>query len=164
MTSTADARVVLVDRLATREARRSEATIQADVRSLLLDVELGLAEGDLEVNLEAQVGDGRRIDVEVGCTVIEVKRDLQAQAVVVQATTQLAGYVMTRAEQTGQRYVGVLTDGSIWIAFHEVDGSLHEERPRLSTGGPDGRRRFSRLVAVAAARLDRFATKPRQGA
>lgn len=33
---------------------------------------------------------------------------------------------MARAEQTEQRYVGVLTDGSIRIAFHEVDGALLE--------------------------------------
>lgn len=53
---------------------RSEATIQSDVRMLLLDPELGLGEDDLEVHLETQVGHHRRIDVEVGATVIEVKK------------------------------------------------------------------------------------------
>ncbi len=46
---------------------RSEATVQSDVRNLLLDAELGLT----DVQLETQVGEQhRRIDVEVGCTVI----------------------------------------------------------------------------------------------
>jgi hypothetical protein len=26
----------------------------------------------------------------------------------------------------GQRYVGILTDGELWIAFHEVDQQLEE--------------------------------------
>ena len=69
-TSTDSARLAVVDRLVAKSGVRSEATIQADVRMLLLDPELGLAENDLEVQLEAPVGQGRRIDVEVGCTVI----------------------------------------------------------------------------------------------
>ena len=103
---------------------RSEATIQSDVRMLLLDPELGLAEDDLDVQLEAQVGKGRRIDVEVGCTVIEVKKSLHSPAVVAPAVEQLTDYVETRSEEMGQRYVGILTDGKLWIVFHEVDGHL----------------------------------------
>lgn len=102
---------------------RSEATIQSDVRMLLLDSELGLS----DVQLEAKVGEHhRRIDVEVGCTVVEVKKTLASDTAVVAAREQLAGYVVTRQAEMGQRYVGILTDGELWIAFHEVDGQLHE--------------------------------------
>lgn len=109
----------VVRRLATRSATRSEATIQADVRALLLAAGLGLD----EVHLETQVGDGRRIDVEVGFAIVEVKKDLRAESAVSAAAEQLAGYVKAREAQSGQRYLGVLTDGVIWLAYqlqHEV--------------------------------------------
>ncbi len=114
----------LLRRLADRERVRSEATVQADVRQLLLTGGLGLGDHDLDVQLETQVGDRRRIDVEVGFTVIEVKKDLRHAGIVRAAEEQLAGYVATRAAQTGQRYVGVLTDGREWRAYHERDGKL----------------------------------------
>jgi len=108
----------LVDRLADRDRVRAEAVIQADIRQLLLSGGLGLAEHDLDVDLETPVPGRRRIDVEVGFTVIEVKRDLRSAAVVRDAIKQLAGYVASRSEQTGQRYVGILTDGTDWRAYH----------------------------------------------
>jgi hypothetical protein len=114
----------LLRRLADRERVRSEATVQADVRQLLLTGGLGLGDHDLDVRLETQLGDRRRIDVEVGLTVIEVKKDLRNAGVVRAAVDQLAGYLATRAAQTGQRYVGVLTDGREWRAYHERDGKL----------------------------------------
>src|SRR5439155_17267687 len=49
---------------------------KADVRQFLLAAPLSLEPGDI-AELEAQVGEGHRIDVEVGATVIEVKRDLR---------------------------------------------------------------------------------------
>ncbi|MGH3905547.1 MAG: N-6 DNA methylase [Pseudonocardiaceae bacterium] len=121
----------LLRRLADRERVRSEATVQADIRQLLLTGGLDLAEHDLDVALEAQVGDRRRIDVEVGFTVIEVKRDLRNAGIVKTAEEQLAGYVLTRATQTGQRYVGVLTDGREWRAYHERQGKLVEATQHL---------------------------------
>lgn len=112
---------------------RSEATIQSDVRMLLLDRELGLADDDLDVQLEAPVGQGKRIDVEVGATVIEVKKSLHSPSLVSAATDQLAGYVEARAKEMGRRYVGILTDGEVWIAFHEVEGELREATRHVAT-------------------------------
>lgn len=107
----------LLARLVDRKPMRSEATLQADVRQLLLDGGLNLDENDLSVDLEAQVGDGRRIDIEVGFTAIETKKDLRSPAVLKDAVVQLGGYVRARAEQVGQRYVGILTDGADWRAY-----------------------------------------------
>ena len=77
----------LIERLVNKAGGvRSEATIQSDVRMLLLDPELGLDDDDLEVHLEAQVGPGRRIDVEIGCTVIEVKKSLASPSTIAAAT------------------------------------------------------------------------------
>ncbi|HKR52599.1 MAG TPA: hypothetical protein VJT72_24075 [Pseudonocardiaceae bacterium] len=44
----------LLRRLADRERVRSEATVQADVRQLLLTGGLGLGDHDLDVQLETQ--------------------------------------------------------------------------------------------------------------
>ncbi len=72
----------------------------------------------LDVELEAQVGDGRRIDVEMGRTVIEVKKNLVSRDAVAAAADQLTGYVEARAAAVGQRYVGIVTDGCEWHLFH----------------------------------------------
>lgn len=133
---------VNLSELARRLARRdsgAEANLQADVQTLLLYGGLNLGEQDLNVELEAQVGGGRRIDVEVGFTVIETKRDLRTGNVREEAEGQLAGYVRDRARQLGQRYVGVLTDGADWRLYHlGKDDALHEvSRFELSPTTPD---------------------------
>lgn len=114
-------------RLCTRDNRRTEAEIQADVRQFILDAPFQLEEGDLSlVHLESQLGDRRRIDVEVGASVIEVKRDLRAERIRRDAEEQLAGYVAMRADQTGLRYVGILTDGTTWCCYHLVEEELRQ--------------------------------------
>jgi hypothetical protein len=55
----------LVRGLASR-ASGAEANLQADVQTLLLYGGLNLDEDDLRVELETQVGGGRRIDIETG--------------------------------------------------------------------------------------------------
>jgi hypothetical protein len=97
--------------------------VQSDVRLLLLAADLNLRDGDLEdVNLEAPVGVRRRIDVELGATVFEVKRDLRLGNIREEAVGQLAGYIRERVEVLGSRYVGVLTDGAEWHLYH-LDGA-----------------------------------------
>lgn len=117
----------LFSRLVKRDDRRTEAEIQADVRQFILSAPFELEEGDLSVvALESSVGDRRRIDVEVGSTVIEVKRDLRRERVKREAEEQLAGYVAFRMNQTGLRYVGVLTDGTEWICYDLVSDHLRQ--------------------------------------
>ncbi|MFO0213410.1 MAG: hypothetical protein ACK53E_22065, partial [Pseudanabaena sp.] len=67
--------IEIVRKLSDREAKRSEADIQAGIRDLLLQASLDLDDEDLDVKLESQLGDLRRIDVEIGSVVIEVKKD-----------------------------------------------------------------------------------------
>lgn len=122
MAATIDLQQV-ADRLADRRPDRAEAVVQSDLRLLLLAAGLNLHGDDLhEVNLEAPVGGRRRIDVEVGATVFEVKRDLRAGNIRSEAVEQLAGYVRDRINITGARYVGVLTDGAEWQLYH-LDGA-----------------------------------------
>lgn len=117
----------------------AEANVQAHIQTLLLYGGLNLGEGDLvNVELEAQVGGGRRIDIEAGLTAIEVKRDLRRGGVRQQAEQQLAGYVADRTRLLGQRYTGILTDGAEWRLYHLVDEALEEvSRFELLTTNPD---------------------------
>jgi SAM-dependent methyltransferase len=115
----------LVARICRRDLTRPEAEIQADIRQFILTAPFDLEEDDLRVvSLESPIAGGRRIDVEVGSAVIEVKRDLRRGRIREEAIEQLAGYVATRATDTGRRYVGVLTDGAEWICYNLVEGSL----------------------------------------
>jgi len=110
-----------------RDNSRTEAEIQADVRQFILTAPFELEETDLTiVSLEAAVGNRQRIDVEVGSTVIEVKRDLRRGRIKQEAIEQLAGYVDHRTSQTALRYVGVLTDGTEWDCYNLVEGRLQE--------------------------------------
>ncbi|MFF0614113.1 N-6 DNA methylase [Nocardia tengchongensis] len=116
-----------VNRLASRAKLRTEADVQADIHLLLTSGQLDL-DPDEVVKLEAQVGDGtrRRLDVEVGRCVIEVKKDLRISGVRLEAKKQLAGYVRTQSIRLGIRYVGILTDGTEWALFHLHDDELVE--------------------------------------
>lgn len=118
----------LVVRMATLSRRgRTEATVQSDIRILLIASELNLTEDDvLEVELEAQLGDRRRIDIEMGSTVIEVKKTLASENALVDAVEQLTGYIVHRSHATGQRYTGVVTDGAAWHVFHLASDTLRE--------------------------------------
>lgn len=102
-----------IGRLSTRAADRSEATIQSDIRLVLLTADLGLDPADVVVDLEVPAGGGR-IDILIGRTVIEVKRDLTIPGVQSDALQQLAGYLRARRTSTGGFPLGVLTDGVRW--------------------------------------------------
>lgn len=128
----------LVARIARRDQQRSEAEVQADIRQFILSAPFELDEGDVEiVSLEAPVGGGRRIDVEVGSTVIEVKRDLRRGRVRDEAMEQLAAYVAHRAAESGRRYAGVLTDGAEWLCFSLVGDELRPVSALEVDGTPD---------------------------
>ena len=108
----------LVARLADRRAGRTEANVQSDLHMLLAAGPLDLGDDKLQdIILESPAGQRRRIDVEVGFTVFEVKRDLRTGKVRQDAVIQLTGYVASRAEAMQQRYVGVLTDGAEWHLY-----------------------------------------------
>ena len=108
----------LVRRLADRHVGRTEANVQSDLHMLLAAGPLDLGDEQLQdIVLESPAGQRRRIDVEVGFTVFEVKRDLRVGNVRTEAVEQLVGYVATRTTTLQQRYVGVLTDGAEWHLY-----------------------------------------------
>jgi len=128
----------LIAALVNKTAPRTEAMVQADVRRLLTEAPLGLEDHQV-VTLEAPASGGRRIDIEVGYTVIEVKKNLGAGHTLKDAEDQLAGYVRDRTTTMGQRYVGVLTDGADWRAYDLHDDALREvTRITVDAQRPDG--------------------------
>lgn len=108
--------------MANTSAPRTEADLQSDLKTFLLAAGLNLVEGNLEdVSLEAQAGGRKRIDIEIGFTVIETKKDLLKANVQPEAELQLAEYVRLRTALLGQRYVGMLTDGASWHLYSLAD-------------------------------------------
>lgn len=144
---------LLIARIANRDVSRSEATLQADIRQLLESGDFGLGEQDLVVLLEVQAGGGHRIDIELGYTVIEVKRRLDRGRAFQAAERQLADYVRLRSHATGQRYTGILTDGADWHAYHLLNDRLVKVATHtLSARRPDGLALFYWLEGVLATR------------
>lgn len=116
----------VVARLAERRPGRTEANVQSDLHLFLTAAPFELDDADLnDIVLESPAGQRRRIDVEVGQTVFEVKRDLRVGHVRSEAVKQLAGYVRDRTNTLQQRYVGVLTDGAEWHLYYLVNDDLH---------------------------------------
>lgn len=111
----------IIQRLAKRSSANTESMIQADVRDFLLTSGLNISAEDISfpVVLESQLGDGsgKRIDIELGSLVIEVKKNISRESVLADAEKQLGGYLHRRVSQTGLRYLGVLTDGRDWIVY-----------------------------------------------
>lgn len=73
-----------------------------------------------------------RVDALLGRTLVEIKADLRREGAAAEA--QLARYLPEREAATGQRYVGLATDGARFAAYEMRDGDLvaltaHETRP-----------------------------------
>ena len=123
--------------------------MQARISQLLLTAPLNLSQE--KVRLEAPVGGGHRIDVEVGTTVIEVKKDLRVGNVREEAEEQLTGYVAAREKRFGCRYVGVLSDGARWHCYHLQQGRLKEVSAfLLDSSRPDAAALLAWLEGVLA--------------
>lgn len=157
-----DLREVVV-RLANRRPDRTEANVQSDLHLLLTVAPLDLDDDQLhDIVLEAPAGSRRRIDVEVGSTVFEVKRDLRIGQVRADAEDQLAGYVSSQAARMQRRYVGVLTDGAEWRLYHLVDGILaFVSELLINPAQPDVERLCVWLESVLAT-VGRIAPVPRE--
>ncbi|KQP36592.1 N-6 DNA methylase [Methylobacterium sp. Leaf100] len=63
-----------------------------------------------------------RVDALLGRTIIEIKADLRRERPAAEA--QLARYLPERERATGQRYVGLATDGATFTAYEMRDGVL----------------------------------------
>ena len=117
----------IVTTLARRPGHESVRTLVADI----LRYGFGVAYHaiDHEVRLPEVHG---RADTLFGSVVFEFKRDLRQELSDVSA--RLPDYLAERERQTGQRFLGIATDGATFIAYELRDGALveigrHEPNP-----------------------------------
>ena len=102
--------------------RPGHETVRADVRELLID---GLGVPRRDVQLEEQIPEVRgRIDALLGRTVVEFKSDLRRERD--DAEAQLTRYIAQRETESGERYVGIATDGADFVSYELRRGELRE--------------------------------------
>lgn len=101
--------------------RPGHEKVRSLVYRLLTD---GLGAKSQDITFEQQTFEVRgRMDALLGRTVVEVKSDLRREAF----EKQLAGYLIDRRNETGQDFVGIVSDGATF-SVHElaVDGETLE--------------------------------------
>ena len=85
----------------------------------------GLGANSQDIDFERPVPEVRgRIDALLGRTVFELKSDLRRERK--DAEKGLTRYLSEREGQTGEKYVGIATDGADFIAFFLKNGSVVE--------------------------------------
>lgn len=94
------------------------------VRALLYELlTAGLGAASSDVELEKPVPEAKgRIDGLLGRTVFEIKSDLARE--LGDAEHRLPAYIEDRERETGQRYVGIATDGLDWRIYELRNGTL----------------------------------------
>jgi hypothetical protein len=97
-----------------------------NVRGVLRELwVVGLDVPDREINFEVPVPEVRgRVDALFGSTVFEIKRDLRQEKA--DAERGLTRYMRDRERSTGNKYLGIATDGAEFIAYELKNGSLHK--------------------------------------
>ena len=112
---TPEERAELVSELATRPGHEK---VRALLHRLLVD---GLGADSRDIDFEKPVPEVHgRIDALLGRTVFELKSDLNRERR--DAEEGLTRYLTEREGQTGERYVGIATDGADFIAFFLKNG------------------------------------------
>lgn len=110
--------------------RPGHEKVRTHLHRLLTD---GLGAKTSEIDFERQVPEVRgRIDALLGRTVFEVKSDLRRERK--DANAQLERYLPQREKETGQRFVGIASDGAEFIAASYRNGALIElgsYKPRI---------------------------------
>lgn len=109
----------IVSELVTRPGHEK---VRAHLHRLLTD---GLGAKPADIDFERQVPEVRgRIDALLGRTLFEVKSDLRRERK--DADAQLLRYLPEREHDTGQRFIGIATDGLDYIVAVIRDGELAE--------------------------------------
>jgi len=112
----------------------------------------GLGASSSEVDFERPVPEARgRIDALLGRTVFEFKSDLRREGR--DAEEQLSRYLLDREAATGERYVGIATDGATFVPYELRRGSLRS-LPQFTTNVQKPEDLLSWLGAAVAVSAD----------
>ena len=114
----------IVDELLKRPGHEKVRTL---VYRLLVE---GLGARSDQVRFEEPLPEVRgRADALLGRTLFEFKRDLRAESA--DAESQLARYIGQKQKDTGEHYIGIATDGAVFIAY-ELRGETVVELTRYT--------------------------------
>ena len=106
--------------LAHLATRPGHDEVKADFRDLLIE-EFGADRHALR--FEERVPEIRgRLDALIGCTVLEAKRNLVTEWADVER--RMPDYLADRERDTGERFVGIATDGLRWVVCEQADCKL----------------------------------------
>ncbi len=110
-------------------SRPGHEKVRVDVHTLLVD---GLGARSSDVQLERPVPEVRgRLDALLGRTVIEFKSDLRRETR--DAEEQLDRDLTDREAETGERFVGIATDGATFVPYELRAGALRRLAPYTPT-------------------------------
>lgn len=130
-------------------SRPGHEQVRVLVQMLLVD---GLGADLSSVTHELRVVEARgRIDALLGRTVLEFKSNLQRERR--DALEELGRYLPEREKATGDRFVGLVTDGLDWEAYELRDGALHKLRD-YRTRNDGGRELLVWLDGAVATRAE----------
>lgn len=134
-------------------SRPGHEKVRALLYSLLID---GLGARSTEVDFERAVPEVRgRIDALLGRTVFEFKSDLRSETG--DAEEKLARYLGEREAQTGERFVGIATDGASFVPYELRRGRLRG-LPQYTTSTAAPRDVLDWLGAAVAVAADLLPT------
>ena len=98
--------------------------VRADIQQLLIIGGLSLSPDDFSETYMTSSSVHSEIIIEAANTIFVVRQDLRVRSVVKIAEHQLSSYLNERRNQTGERYAGIITDGTEWQAYLSVDKNL----------------------------------------
>jgi SAM-dependent methyltransferase len=122
----------ILGNIALRARRRSATDIRAGIWHLLLVGGLGLDQNDLDAELEITSHGHCSIGVERGRALIEICPDIRSKPAASIAESRIDRYIKAQIQDTGLRYLGIVTDGAEWRVYHRVDGTLRQAPSVLS--------------------------------
>ncbi len=106
-------------------SRPKHEKVRALVYTLLVD---GLGASSTEIDFEKPLPEVRgRTDALLGRTVFEFKSDLRRETS--EAEEELSRYLPDRERTTGERFVGIATDGASFVPYEIRDGELRRLAP-----------------------------------
>lgn len=113
-------------KLADRDHPRNEAAIRSNLVQFLLLSNLGIREQDISAQTDSGVYDLRRLHIEAGSVIIDVRSDLRRSGIVHAAELQLDSHLAALSRSNDRRYIGILTDGVEWRVYHRVNEKFNQ--------------------------------------
>ncbi|KAB8183913.1 N-6 DNA methylase [Nonomuraea phyllanthi] len=141
---------IIIKRLASRRATRRLEDVRDDILQLLQKGDLGLTELDLSDVRNSLWGVGFQVDIRIGRTVIDVRRDLTDNRDLLEAKASLEQYISAVQQRDKGNYLGLVTDGKEWHLHVWSGGSLRKIRSFSVTVGKKHDEVVSWLEAVLA--------------